>query len=200
MQTQGKVQFFECGPQGIIVLVVPILSVEKVGAHESRLEAQFLGAAAGFFDRFIDSEWRDHGGTVESLRIFTAEFVEPIVVSPGNGRRETPLHVRFRQRNEYPRGVQDGDIDSVNIHGLELYFGWPSMVVVASIERFSALKIFAAVRRTTTVISRWVVSPVLPVGVDHSKLPQVTAGETNGSERFELGLDMTLPEIGWLHN
>jgi hypothetical protein len=74
------------------------------------------------------------------------------------------------------------------------------MIGVASINRLSAVKIFAAVGRTTTVISRWVVSPGLAVGVDHSKLPQVTTGKTDGSERFELGLNMTLPEIGWLHN
>jgi hypothetical protein len=58
METEGKVQLFKCGPQGIIVLIVPILPVEEVGADESRLEAQFLGAAAGFFFRFVDVEWR----------------------------------------------------------------------------------------------------------------------------------------------
>jgi hypothetical protein len=36
--------------------------------------------------------------------------------------------------------------------------------------------------------------------VDHSKLPQVTAGEAYGSERLKLGLNKALPEIGWLHN
>src|SRR5215813_2399329 len=74
------------------------------------------------------------------------------------------------------------------------------MIGVVSINRLSAVKIFAAVGRTTTVISRWVVSPGSPVGVDHSKFPQVTTGEAYGSERFELGLNIALPEIGWLHN
>jgi hypothetical protein len=36
--------------------------------------------------------------------------------------------------------------------------------------------------------------------VDHSKFPQVITGESYGSELFELGLNVALPEIGWLHN
>ena len=73
------------------------------------------------------------------------------------------------------------------------------MIGVISINQLRAFKIFSRVGGAI-VISRWVVSPWPPIGVDHSKFPQVITGESYGSELFEFGFNVALPEIGWLHN
>ena len=84
-------------------------------------------------------------------------------------------------------------LSSFNIHGIELHFGRPSMIGVVPINRLSAFEIFPSIGGTTSVVSRWVVSPWSPIGVDHSKFPQVITGKSYGGELFELGFNVALP-------
>ena len=87
MKTDGNTQALTGAPQGIIVGIVPADAIDDVRPQEDGLEAQLLDAAPSLRHSGIDIMWGDMPGAKEPIRMFFAEVIHPVVVSPADGGR-----------------------------------------------------------------------------------------------------------------
>src|SRR5262249_18988456 len=126
-----------------------------------------------------------------------AKIVEPIVVSPRESGGEALLHVVYHQGSEAPCRIEHGDIDSFDIHGLQLDFRRPAARCVTSIDLLVAFKVMT---RIWPGLSERLSGPVSAVGIDHAEVAHVGAGHAARRLRSIFAVDVTLPKIWRLHN
>src|SRR5712691_4054192 len=84
MEANGYTECFECGPQWLVVGVVPVPAINDVRAQEDAAEAQLVHTAAGLGDGVSDVEGRDHAGPQQPLTVGRTEVIQPVVIRPGN--------------------------------------------------------------------------------------------------------------------
>src|SRR5262249_36871398 len=102
METNGYAEFFERGPQRLVVEVVPVPAIDDGRAQEDAAEAQLVHTAAGLGDGVIDVEGRDHADPHQPLTVGRTEVIQPAVIRSGNRGGEVWVEIGHGQSEQAP--------------------------------------------------------------------------------------------------
>ena len=97
VESQRHFHLFEGGPERLVVRIVPVPPVDLVGPEKDPAESQLSHAAARLHHGVVHVEGGNHARPDQTLGIFLAELVEPVVVRAGHGRGKGRIHVRNGQ-------------------------------------------------------------------------------------------------------
>jgi hypothetical protein len=81
-------EILERRPERLVVRIVPVMTIDNIGAEKNCSKAQRLDAATGLSNRVVDVKRRNHAGAEELARTGLAEFIEPVIVGAGESRGE----------------------------------------------------------------------------------------------------------------
>src|SRR5439155_11948477 len=79
METNGHAEFFERGPQRLVVGVVPGATVDQVRTEEDPTEAQLLDTALGLCNGVFNGKGRNHLGPDQPLPVGRTEVIQPVL-------------------------------------------------------------------------------------------------------------------------
>ena len=127
VESKGYVPGLELPPHGVVVWVVPVASVDYVGAHECRPEPERVHGLAYFIDSRLNVEWGYHSGSPHALGGYGAEIAHPAGIGPGYGVTELGVHGVQGQGEEPAAGVQESHVYALGVHCPDLRCGVPAV-------------------------------------------------------------------------
>src|SRR3989442_5934409 len=192
VEPEGHFEGFELAPQWLVVRIVPVPSVDGIGAEEDGPEAEVPHRPARLRDGVVDVERRDHAGAPQPRGVARAEVVEPVVVRTGDGCREFRLRPVDRLGVKPARGIDDADVDAFRIHGLELDLRAPPALV----ERAKSLAVSLRASATRPSLVGDAVGQALALDLESEV--EYVLGEPAERLVLERRIDVALPEVGRL--
>src|SRR5437867_7365910 len=180
----------DLGVEGVEVRVVDGAAVHGIRPDEDRAHPELLDRVNRLGDRDARVVQRDERRADEPLRRARAEVGEPAVVRPADRAGEARRKLVHRGGIEAARGVEDGDVDALDVERLELALG----VEVASGREAVAR------RRARRVVGRLEGQTARYVGQHVAE--HFHAEDADAARRLvaELGIDVALPQVDGLEH
>ena len=69
MKAHRQIERFQGVPQRLVIIALPLMIDQRIGAQKHGAEAELLGAAARFAHRVLHAVRRDHAGADQRLGI-----------------------------------------------------------------------------------------------------------------------------------
>ena len=118
VEAHGHAQLLDRVPQRLELGAMDMASVDRVRVADHGDGAQLAHGAPGLGNRARDVVEGQLGGELEPRRVDRAEIARPVVVRTRQGGRH--LRVVVHQHLAPARAVDDGDVDALNVHRLQM--------------------------------------------------------------------------------
>ena len=120
VKAHGHAQLLDRAPQLLEGGIVDVAAVDRVRVADHRDGAQLTHGPLRLGDRARDVVEGELSGELEPAGIDRAEIPRPVVVGAREGGRYLRVEVVVHQDLAAARAVDDGDVDALDVHGLQV--------------------------------------------------------------------------------